>query len=93
MPTAPAGLPPEQQALRDRCFHPSGTFVELEEAAIEQSIPARFEDQVRRHAARLAIETPDRAITYAELNESAPTVAEMAWMVVRQKAKQVSARL
>ena len=64
MPIVPAGLPPEQQALRDRCFHPSGTFVEFQAEEIEQSISDRFEDQVRRHAARLAIETASQiAIT------------------------------
>ena len=71
----PAGLPPEQQALRDRCFHPSGTFVEFDEEEIEQSISDRFEDQVRRHAARPAIETASGAITYGELNEDANRIA------------------
>src|SRR5262245_8238174 len=75
MPRLPAGLPPEQQALRDRCVHPSGMFVEFEEEEIEQSIPARFEDQVRRHTPRLAIETAERAITYGELNEAANRIA------------------
>ena len=75
MSIVPAGLPPEQQALRDRCFHPSGTFVEFQAEEIEQSIPARFEDQVRRHAGRLAIETAGGAITYGELNEAANRIA------------------
>jgi non-ribosomal peptide synthetase component F len=75
MPILRAGLPPEQQALRDQCFHPSGTFVEFEEEEIEQSISDRFEDQVRRHAARLALETAGRAITYGELNEAANRIA------------------
>src|SRR5262245_13235988 len=75
MAIPPAGLPPEQQALRDRCFHPTGTFVEFEEQEIVQSISDRFEDQVRRHAARRAVETADRAITYAQLNESANRIA------------------
>jgi hypothetical protein len=36
-------LPLEQQAIRAKCFHPSGRFVEffLEDVAL--SIPARFE--------------------------------------------------
>jgi len=75
MAIVPAGLPPEQQALRDRCFHPRGTFVEFEEEEIEQSISDRFEDQVRRHAARPAIETAGAAITYGELNQDANRVA------------------
>jgi hypothetical protein len=36
-------LPPEQQAIRDKCFHPSGKFVEFPKEEVEQSIPERFE--------------------------------------------------
>ena len=36
-------LPPEQQAIRAKCFHPTGTFVEFKKEEIEQSIPERFE--------------------------------------------------
>ena len=36
-------LPPEQEAIRARCFHPSGTFVEFPIEDVETSIPARFE--------------------------------------------------
>ena len=36
-------LPPDQQAIRDQCFHPSGTFVEFPREEVEQSIPERFE--------------------------------------------------
>ena len=79
MAIVPAGLPPEQQALRDRCFHPRGTFVEFEEEEIEQSISDRFEDQVRRHAARPAIETAGAAITYGELNQDANRVAPVSY--------------
>jgi hypothetical protein len=35
-------LPPEQQAIRDKCFHPTGAFVEFKKEGIEQSIPERF---------------------------------------------------
>jgi hypothetical protein len=31
-------LPPEQAALRAKCFHPTGTFVEFGRDEIEQSI-------------------------------------------------------
>jgi len=40
-------LPPEQQAIRDKCFHPSGTFVEFSIEDVEASIPERFEKIVR----------------------------------------------
>ena len=48
-------LPPEQQAILDRCFHPAGTFIRFQREDIEQSIPDRFEQQVRRFNHRLAI--------------------------------------
>ena len=53
----PDDLPPEQQAIRDRCFHPTGKFVEFEKDEIEQSIPDRFEEQVRKYPQRLAVKT------------------------------------
>lgn len=68
-------LPPEQQAIRDRCFHPSGTFIEFQKEDIEQSIPDRFEEQVRRHPHRLAVKTRDHQMTYDELNRAANRVA------------------
>jgi hypothetical protein len=37
------GFPAEQEAIRGRCFHPTGTFVEFPKHEIEQSIPERFE--------------------------------------------------
>ena len=36
-------LPPEQETIRAKCFHPRGTFVEFPEEDVETSIPARFE--------------------------------------------------
>ena len=69
-------LPPHQQAIRARCFHPSGTFVEFRKAEIEQSLPARFEQMVRLYRGRVAIKTRTQAITYEELNISANRVAQ-----------------
>jgi amino acid adenylation domain-containing protein len=61
-------FPPEQRAIRDKCFHPAGTFVEFKPEEIEQSIPERFEQIVRLHPDRLAIKTAAQSVTYAELN-------------------------
>ncbi len=47
--TAISDLPPEQQSIRDKCFHPTGRFVEFKKEEIEQSIPDRFEKQGRLH--------------------------------------------
>ena len=35
-------LSPEQEAIRAKCFHPSGTFVEFPKEEIEQSIPGKI---------------------------------------------------
>ena len=68
-------LPPEQQAIRAKCFHPTGTFIEFKKEAVEQSIPDRFEEQVRRHPNRLAVKARSQRLTYTELNQSANRVA------------------
>ena len=71
----PLDIPPEQRAIRDKCFHPTGTFIEFEKSAIEQSIPNRFEQQVRRYPNRLAVKTGKEELTYNQLNKSANRVA------------------
>jgi amino acid adenylation domain-containing protein len=68
-------LPPEQQAIRDKCFHPSGTFVEFPFEDVETSIPARFERIVRMYPERVAIKTNDRTLTYNSLNVWANRIA------------------
>ena len=68
-------LPPEQQAIRDKCFHPSGTFVEFPMEDVETSIPARFEKIVRLWPNQLAITTKDNRLTYDELNRTANRIA------------------
>jgi non-ribosomal peptide synthetase component F len=63
-------LLPEQEAIRAKCFHPTGTFVEFKKEEVEQSISDRFEQQVRKYAARIAVKTKADALTYAELNQA-----------------------
>jgi non-ribosomal peptide synthetase component F len=73
---SPPKLPSQQQAIYERCFHPAGTFVEFEREEIEQSIPAKFEQQVRRFPERLAIKSGAQELTYDELNQAANRVAQ-----------------
>ena len=61
-------LPPEQQAIRDKCFHPSGTFVVFPIEDVETSIPARFEKIVRMYPDRIAVRTESRVATYNDLS-------------------------
>jgi acyl-CoA synthetase (AMP-forming)/AMP-acid ligase II len=68
-------LPPEQRAIRDKCFHPSGTFVEFPIEDVETSIPARFEKIVQTYPERAAVEMDDDRVTYVALNRAANRLA------------------
>ncbi|MBI2998695.1 MAG: amino acid adenylation domain-containing protein [Deltaproteobacteria bacterium] len=50
-------------------------FVAFENTAIEQSIPARFEQQVAQYPDRLAVVSADLQFTYTELNQVANRIA------------------
>lgn len=68
-------LPPDQERLRAKCWHPTGKFVPFERVAIEQSISARFEQMVQQHPHDLAVKTTYGAVTYGELNQQANEIA------------------
>jgi amino acid adenylation domain-containing protein len=70
-------LLPEQEAIRNKCFHPTGTFVEFPKEDVEQSIPARFEKIVQLYPSRLAVKAGNRSFTYDALNKIANRVAQM----------------
>jgi len=72
---ADSKLPPEQLAIRAKCFHPSGRFEEFTKEEVEQSIPERFEKIVKRYPDRIAIKEAGQAVTYAELNQRANRLA------------------
>jgi amino acid adenylation domain-containing protein len=69
-------LPPEQQAILDKSFHPSGTFVGFPIEDVETSIPARFEKIVQRYPHRIAVKSKTEQLTYAELNLAANRIAQ-----------------
>ena len=68
-------LPPEQEAILAKCFHPTGTFVEFTKEEVEQSIPERFEKIVRLHPDRIAVSTRNHSLSYKELNKTANQIA------------------
>jgi acyl-coenzyme A synthetase/AMP-(fatty) acid ligase/acyl carrier protein len=68
-------LPPEQRAIRDKCFHPTRTFVEFELDEINQSISNRFEQQAAKYPERIAVRSTRHTLTYDELNRAANQVA------------------
>ena len=70
-----SAFPPSQQAIRARCYHPTGPWVEQTIEDLERSIPARFEEQVSQLAQRPAVQSPTQQLTYAELNGAANAVA------------------
>lgn len=69
------GIPAWQQAIRDKCNHASGTFIEFRQEDIERSIPERFEQMVRMYPERLAVKTSSHQLTYEGLNSAANRVA------------------
>ena len=70
-----ADLPLWQQPARDCRVGPTNPFIEFKKEEIEQSIPARFEQQVPRYPDRLAVKTRNHALTYNALNRAANRVA------------------
>jgi amino acid adenylation domain-containing protein len=64
-----------QQAAQDHRVRPANLFVEFKKEEIEQSIPDRFEKQVREYPDRVAVETKKHEFTYAALNQMANHVA------------------
>jgi amino acid adenylation domain-containing protein len=68
-------IPAWQQAIRDKSYHPTGTFIPFEEKEIQQSISERFEKIVDLYPDRLAIKDGDQQLTYDELNQWANVIA------------------
>ena len=68
-------LPHQQQVIRAKCVPPTGTFIPFPRAALEQSIPARFAQQVSQDPRRVAVHTQRDTLTYEALNQAANRVA------------------
>jgi amino acid adenylation domain-containing protein len=68
-------LPPEQELIRAKCFHPSGTFVAFAMEETEQSIPSRFEKMARLYPGQIAVKSQTGILTYEALNATANRIA------------------
>ena len=68
-------LPRATGAIRAKCFHPTGSFIEFKKEEIEQPISERFEKIVRMYPDRLAVKSRNHAFTYDELNRLSNRVA------------------
>jgi amino acid adenylation domain-containing protein len=55
---------------------PTNPFITFDKQDIEQSIPSRFEEQVRKYPHNVAVRTKNYHWTYSELNQQANTVAQ-----------------
>jgi amino acid adenylation domain-containing protein len=77
-------LPLEQQAIRARCFHPSGRFVEFPLEDLALSIPARFEKIAAQYPDRAAVRVSDQTLTYRNLNQAANRLAHS---IIAQRGK------
>jgi amino acid adenylation domain-containing protein len=64
-----------QAAIRARCQHPTGRFVDFPADEIEQSIPDRFARQVALHAERPAVEDGRATLSYRELDALTARIA------------------
>jgi len=52
-------------------------FTEFPKREVNQSVPQRFEEIVRRHPQAIAIRTDSHRLTYAELNRAANRIARL----------------
>lgn len=68
-------LPPDQQAIRGKCFHPSGQFDPFPTEDVDKSIQTRFEKIVDRYPDHVAIKAGNEEITYSALNKAANRLA------------------
>jgi amino acid adenylation domain-containing protein len=55
--------------------HPTNEFVHFEKRDVDQSIPERFQQQVRKYPHHVAIKTNTQTATYSELNQAANRIA------------------
>ena len=56
-------LPPGQQAIRDKCFHPLGKYMEFPKEDVETSKAARFEKIVSQYPVEWVVKTGNCAFT------------------------------
>src|SRR5207247_10472454 len=71
---------PSEAEAKQTASRPSiertNAFIPFAREEIEQSIPSRFEQQVRLYPDRLAVKTPQHSWTYDERNRLANRVAQ-----------------
>ena len=71
-------------------FDPVHPHVPFTDDEIEQSIPERFEQQVRAAGDRLAIKSPERSFTYVGLNQTANRLARKILSLRGERAEAIA---
>jgi amino acid adenylation domain-containing protein len=67
----------DQNTIPRISIQPTSGFIPFEDQDIEQSIPQRFEQQVRAYGDRLAIKSDHETFTFTSLNQTANRIARM----------------
>ncbi|UCE20068.1 MAG: non-ribosomal peptide synthetase [Gemmatimonadota bacterium] len=67
--------PSSQKSVGSGRIRPTNPFIQFKKEEVEQSIPTRFEQQVRQYPDRMAIKSRDHTFTYESLNQAANRVA------------------
>lgn len=80
-------LPSHQQAIRERCFHPSGACEELSLAAVDSSVPEQFKKVALKYFDKPAVCSQGEELTYSELDHQSK---RLAWAI--RAAKQSTER-
>jgi len=68
-------LPPEQEAIRAKCWHASATFVEFPIHSVDATIVERFSSIARKYPQCIAAKSNQQVITYEELDERSTDLA------------------
>ena len=63
--------PPPSGSFQGASVRPTNEFVPFEKEEINQSIPDRFERQVRKYPSHIAVKTRNDTLTYVDLNKTA----------------------
>ncbi len=75
--TQPRMAPAWQQAIIDKCFHPTGVWEEFSESDFCGSIPKRFEQIANIHPLRVAVKCSERSLSYEALNRYANRLSHL----------------
>jgi amino acid adenylation domain-containing protein len=80
----------QKQVVHRSTFCPPNLFIEFKKADIDQSLPARFEQQVKKDPDQTAVKIGDSTLTYEALNRIANSVAHTILTYHRQVEKPIA---